>query len=73
MLENYKPDQDANQQLLTPVEQVSIESLYREVTALEKDVREQRNDSRNIIYAVIVAVLFVFLTVGVEVMLFHTR
>ena len=72
MVEDNKTNQAENQPLV-PVEQTSFVSLGNEVTVLKQEMRDHRSDSRNIIVTVVVAAIFVFMTIGVEIMIFHTR
>lgn len=75
-MEDNKISQVADQPLV-PVEQASFVSLAKEVKLLKhelkQEMRDQRSESRNVILAVVVAALLVFITVGVEMMIFHTR
>ncbi len=51
----------------------SIETISREVIALKQELQHQRGENKNIILAVVVAALLVFITIGVEIVIFHTR
>ncbi|MFA4845038.1 MAG: hypothetical protein WC654_00565 [Patescibacteria group bacterium] len=62
-----------NQQPTVNVEQASLDSLSSELATLKDDMKHQRDESRNIIQAVVVAALLIFVTIGVEVIIFHTR
>jgi hypothetical protein len=55
------------------IERATIRSLARGVVKLEADLREIRDESRQIVHAVLVAAVLVFVTIGVEIMLFHTK
>lgn len=51
----------------------SIEVISREVITLKQELQDQRNENNNVIMAVVIAALLVFITIGVEIILFHTR
>ena len=52
--------------------QAAVVSLSGELKVLEKEVREVRNESKQIIIGVVIAFIFVLITVAVEVILFHS-
>ncbi|MBI5793941.1 hypothetical protein HZA87_02535 [Candidatus Uhrbacteria bacterium] len=73
MMENNQVHTFANLQPSVDTEQASFESLSRDLITLKEEFQHQRNESRGIILGVVVAALFVFITIGVEVIIFHTR
>lgn len=72
-MENNQVHTFANLQPSVDTEQASFESLSRDLITLKEEFQHQRNESRGIILGVVVAALFVFITIGVEVIIFHTR
>lgn len=56
-----------------PLLQAAIKSLSTEITRIEKKIKEQRQESKNTIIGAVVALVFIVVTVAIEVILFHTR
>lgn len=53
--------------------EASLDSLSKEIIEIKKDIKDQRNANRNIIIGVLVASVFIAITVAVEVILFHSN
>jgi len=58
---------------LAPFEAESIDTLSKRLASLEKDFSEQKANSKNIINGVLLASVFILVTVAVEVILFHSN
>lgn len=53
--------------------EAGLESLSKEVVELKKDIKDQRNENKNIIVGVLIAFLLIVITVAMEVILFHSN
>jgi|GEM_PF-3445927 len=52
--------------------QTRVEGIVTQVTNLEGKVEKHSGEQRSTIIAVVVAAAFIFMTIGVEVMIYHT-
>jgi uncharacterized membrane protein len=68
---NVDPTEGSKDELISILE-ASVNSLSKEVGGIKDEVRGQRQEGRNIIIGAIIALLFIVVTVAIEVILFHT-
>lgn len=53
--------------------EATLKSLAKEVTKLGNELKEQRQEGKTIIIGALIALVFIVVTVAVEVILFHAR
>lgn len=53
--------------------EAGLDSLSKEVVELKKDIKDQRNENKNVIVGVLIAFLLIVITVATEVILFHSN
>ena len=63
---------DGTKNEVIPILEASINSLSKEVGGIKDEVRGQRQEGKNIIIGAIVTLLFIVVTVAIEVIIFHT-
>lgn len=54
-------------------EQATVTTLAREIIELKNDLKDQRNENKNLIYWIIAGVVAIVVVVAIEVIFFHTR
>lgn len=53
--------------------QAQITDLSEKLEKIEETVKERRSESKNIIIGVVLAALFVFIVLAIEIIIFHTQ
>ena len=61
-----------NSEKLQSIEDVALQDLAKEVDGFKTEIKEVRNENRNIIIGVVVAFLLIVVAVSVEIIIYHT-
>lgn len=66
-------DENKNGKKTVSILEASVTDLSDSVIQLQNEFKEEKQKMNNIIIGVLFAAVLIFITIGVEIMIFHTR